>query len=59
MRMHQWVEQAAKLSDIEEITSVGELPPFLVDDDPKVRERAEERFEQLKEEQSGTGKRTS
>jgi len=54
--MYQRVVQAAKLSDIEEITSIGELPPFLADDDPKVRERAEERFAQLKEEQNETDK---
>lgn len=39
----------AKISDIRGVATIEELPPFLVDDDPKVREAARKRFAQLEE----------
>lgn len=52
MNLTKMLEQLAKFSDIAEVRDIEELPIFLTDGDPKVRERAEERLKELKDEHS-------
>lgn len=47
MQMMKWIEQAARLSDVAEVKHAEELPTFLTDNDPEVRERASERLKEL------------
>lgn len=52
MRMNAWIEQIAKIADIEEAIKISELPMFLTDNDSKIRERAAKRLKELLHEQN-------
>jgi len=45
--LEEQVQYLAKLSDIEEITNVAELPQFLADSNKRVREAAKKKLKEL------------
>lgn len=47
--LEEQVRYLAKLSDIEEITNVAELPQFLADSNKRVREAAKKKLKELQE----------